>query len=104
MPQTRFALAEGVHPAPDRRHALPDVEVEALDKCRIDGPATSRQDLLDSQPGAEDHPVRDADEASAPVRLDHLGVKQCGPRHPPQLRSWPFVLASLRLPPLTKVR
>jgi hypothetical protein len=27
-----LALAEGVHPAPDRRHPLTDVEVEALDK------------------------------------------------------------------------
>ena len=30
--QTRFALAEGIHPASDRRHALPDVEGEALHK------------------------------------------------------------------------
>ena len=32
IPQARFALAQGVHPTPDRRHPLTDVEVEALAK------------------------------------------------------------------------
>ena len=29
-----FALAQGVHATPHRRHPLTDIEVEALDKCR----------------------------------------------------------------------
>jgi hypothetical protein len=37
IPQARFALAEGVHPAPDRRHALPEVEVEPLALVQCDG-------------------------------------------------------------------
>jgi hypothetical protein len=47
LPQTCFALAEGVHPAPDRRHTLPEVEVEALDKSRVDGPAGFAQKVTD---------------------------------------------------------
>src|SRR5215471_5291764 len=79
-------------------------EVEPFHKGRIDRPATRRQDLLNGQLGAEHHAVFDPDEASAPIRLDNLRVKQCGQRHPPWLRAWPFVLASLGLPPLTKIR
>src|SRR6266567_6209549 len=103
MPQTRFALTEGVHPAPDRRHALPDVEVEALHKSGIDGPATSRQDLLDSQPGAEDHLVLDADETPPSYRLHHLRVEQTGQWHPPRLGYGAFVLAPFGLHPMAKM-
>jgi len=42
--QARFAPAKGVHPAPHRRYALTDVEVESLDEGRADRPATRRQD------------------------------------------------------------
>ena len=78
IPQACFALAEGVHPAPDRRHPLTDVEVEALDKRRVDGPATGRQDLLDGQFGTEHHTVFDPDDAPTPVGLDDLRVEQLG--------------------------
>jgi hypothetical protein len=30
LPQARFALAQGIDPAPDRRHALMDIEVEPV--------------------------------------------------------------------------
>jgi hypothetical protein len=56
-PQARCALAEGVHPAPDRRRALTDSQVKPLDKSRVDGPATGCQDLRDGQLGAEHHAV-----------------------------------------------
>jgi len=37
IPQARFALAQGVDPAPDRRHALADIEVEPLHKPTFKG-------------------------------------------------------------------
>ena len=46
IPQARFARAERVAPTPNRRHALPDVEVEPLHKGGSDRPAVSRQHLL----------------------------------------------------------
>ena len=36
IPQARFALAQRVHPASNRRDALADVEVKPFDKCGID--------------------------------------------------------------------
>ena len=72
IPQACFALAQGVHPTSDRRHPLTEVEVEPLHKGGINGPASSCQDLLDGQPGAEHHAVLDPHEAPAPVRLDDL--------------------------------
>jgi hypothetical protein len=78
IPQARFALTQGIDPTPDRCYPLTDVKVEPLDKGRVDRPATSRQDLLDSQLGTEHHPVFDPDEAPTPVRLDDLGVEQLG--------------------------
>ena len=39
IPQARFALAQCIDPPPDRRYALAEVEVEALDKRRVNGPA-----------------------------------------------------------------
>jgi hypothetical protein len=38
------ALAQRVHPTPDRRHALADIEIEPFDKGGIDLPATDSQD------------------------------------------------------------
>jgi len=40
IPQALFALANGVDPAPGRRHALAQIEVEAFYKYRVDGPVT----------------------------------------------------------------
>ena len=36
IPQTRFALTERIDPAPDRRHALADIEVEPLGRIPRD--------------------------------------------------------------------
>ena len=46
IPQAFFAPANGVDPAPNRPHALAQIEVEPLHKGRVDGPVTRRQDLL----------------------------------------------------------
>src|SRR5215468_8673729 len=103
IPHARFVLTQGVDPAPDRRDALADVEVEPFHKGRIDAPAPSCQDLFDSQPGAEHYAVCDTHDASAPVPLDNLGVEQRGKRHPTRLWSWPFRLATLGLHPMAKM-
>ena len=42
IPQARFALAQGIHPTPDRRYALANIEVEAFDEGGVDCLATSR--------------------------------------------------------------
>src|SRR5215472_17483185 len=102
--QACFALAERVDPASTRRHPLADVEVEPLHKGGLDGPAASRQDLLDGQPGAEHHAVGDPNETSTPIRLDHLCVEERGQRHPTWLRSWSFVLAPFGVYPMAKMR
>jgi len=47
MLQTVFALAERVNPTFYRGYALPDVQVEPLDKGRIHLPAAGSQDLLE---------------------------------------------------------
>ena len=75
IPQARCALTESIDPASDRCDPLADVEVQPFDKRGIDRPAPSRQHLLNGQPGAEHHAVCDAHEASAPLRLDNLGVE-----------------------------
>src|SRR6267143_3443947 len=75
IPQARFALTKRVDPASDRRYPLADVEVESLHKGGTHAPATDRQDLLDGQPGAEDHAVLDANDKSAPIRLHDLGIE-----------------------------
>jgi hypothetical protein len=67
IPQTRFALTQGIDPASDRRDPLAEVEVESLHKGGMHAPATGRHDLLDGQPGAEDHAVLDANDMSAPL-------------------------------------
>jgi hypothetical protein len=74
IPHACFALTQRMDPTPDRRHALPDIEVQPCDKRGIDGPATWRQDLCDGSSGAEHHAVCDADEAPAPGRFHPLRV------------------------------
>src|SRR4029453_13810463 len=103
IPQARFALTQGIDPAPDRRHALPDIEVKPFDKRGIDRPATWRQDLFDGQSGAEHHAVCDADEAPAPGRFHHLRVEQRGQWYPPRLGHGASLLAPFGVYPLTKM-
>ena len=41
IPQARFALTQGVDPAPDRRHALANIEVEPVTVDRRIAPPTA---------------------------------------------------------------
>src|SRR5712691_7385021 len=104
MLQALLALAERVDSATYRCHTLTDVEVESFDKGSVDPPATRRKHFFDPVQGTEHDAVLDPHKTPAPVRLDNLSVKQCGQRQPPRLRSWPCVLASLWLNPMTKMR
>ena len=60
-----FAFAEGHAAATDGGHMLPEGEVEALNKGRIDVPAVRGQDLLDSGQRAEHDPVPHADQTAS---------------------------------------
>src|SRR2546430_8261192 len=102
--QARFSLTKHVDPAPERGDALADVQVQPFDKRGIDGPAASRQHLLNGEPGAKHHAVCDADEAPTPIRLDNLSIEQLGQRHPTRLQSWPSVLAPFGVYPKAKMR
>ena len=103
IPHARFALAERVDPATNRRYALTHIEVAALDAGGGDRPALSCQDLFEGQLRTADHAVGDADEASAPVRFHHLRVAQHGQRYPPRLGYGASLLAPFGLHPMTKM-
>src|SRR4030095_3728504 len=87
---------------PEDLHPL-SINGSHLNERGIDGPATSRQDLFNGQSGAEDHTVFDVHEASTPVRLHALCIEQLGQRHPSRFGQRPFVLATLRVPPMPKM-
>ncbi len=67
MLQASLTFAQRIHPTPDRRHPLADIEMQPLDKSGIDLPSLCRSDLLHGIHGAKDHPVGDVDEAPPPV-------------------------------------
>src|SRR5436853_1022526 len=52
-PQARFALTKRVHPAPDRRHALANVEVKPFDKRRNESPRSKLRGI--KPPLADSH-------------------------------------------------
>ena len=60
----------------DGRHMWADTEVHTLHKRCVDLPAQRHQHLIDGLERAEDHAVRDVDEAPTPRGLDHLRVEQ----------------------------
>jgi len=74
LSQTCLVFAERINPTADRRHMLPDVEVEALHQRRIDLPAVGRQHPLARFKGTKHHSVRDAHHAPPARGLDDLGV------------------------------
>src|SRR5215831_15776142 len=76
--QALFALAQGGDASADRRHMLPESEVEAFHECRVDLPATSCQHLLYGLKRPEDHTVTDAYQTPAPRRFDDLRLEQVG--------------------------
>jgi len=85
VPHAVLPLAQRGDTTPDCRHTLPEVQVEPLDKGRLDLPATGRQHLLDGLQGAEHHAGAHADQTPAPHGLDHLGIEQLWLRHPARL-------------------
>jgi hypothetical protein len=87
----------------DRGDMLTAGEVHTLNEGRVDVPTQRRQDLLDSGQGAEDHPVADTNQASAPVRFDHLGIAQLRYGHPARLGHGACGLPSRWRHPMTHV-
>src|SRR5215831_2179966 len=86
LPHAVLPLAQRGDTPPHCRHPLPDVQVEPLDKGRLDLPATGRQHLCDACYRPEHHAVAHADQMPAPHGLDHLRVEQLRQRHPTRLR------------------
>ena len=100
--QALFALAQGGDASADRRHMLPDGEVEAFHECRVDLPATGCQHLLHGLKRPEDHPVTDAYQAPAPRRFDDLRIEQLGQGHPARLGHRACGLAALQAAPRSR--
>src|SRR5262245_17180055 len=88
LPHAVLALAQCADSPSNRGHMLPDGEVEALHKRRLDLPAAGRQHLLDRLQRAKYDSTPYADQPPAPHGLDHLRIKQLGQWHPARLRSW----------------
>src|SRR5215470_2073865 len=103
MLQAVLTLAQRVDPAADRGHALADIEIQSLHKCRVDLPATYRQDLFDRFHRAEHYPVLHPDQAHTPVLFDDLRIEQPREEHPAGLGPRAFVLATLRVNPEAKM-
>src|SRR5712691_463790 len=78
LPHAILPLAERGDTTPYGRHPLPDVQVEPLDKGRIDLPATGRQHLLDGLKGSEHHAVAHADETPTPYGLTTCAYSNWG--------------------------
>src|SRR5882724_3047864 len=97
-------LAQRVDPPPDRGYMLTELQVEALDKTRVDLPTTLGQDRLDDLCRAEYDPVFHPDNAPAPIALHHLRIEQPGLRHPTRLGPGSVGLAALGLNPLPVMR
>ena len=85
LPQPVCALAQRGDAPSDRRHMLPDGEVEPLDKGGLDLPATGRQHLLDGLQGPEHHAVAHADQTPTPYQSGESareqGISKSGNRH-----------------------
>src|SRR2546426_9189508 len=103
LPPALLALAQRIDTPPHRRDMLPDGQVEALHKRRVDLPAAGREHLLDRLEGAKHDAVCHADQPAPPYGLDHLRIEQLRQRHPARLGVWPFVLAAGRLHPLAEM-
>src|SRR5262249_51063039 len=100
---TILTLAERGDTTSHRRHRLTDGQVEALHEGRVDLPAMRGQHLLDRLQRAEDHAVRDVDQAPPAYCLDHLRIEQPRQRHPAGLEYRTFVLAAWWLRPLAEM-
>src|SRR5215467_5620916 len=103
LPYAVLALTERVDPTSHRRYPLANIEVQPFDKRCIDLATTRCQHLLHPLHGAEHHPIRDAHDAPAPVRLHYLRVEQLGDRYPARFGQWTLLSAPCWLTPLAKM-
>ena len=83
---------------------LAKVQIQALDKRRIDLPTTLGQPRLDGLSHAEHNLVLDPYEASPAIGLDDLRIEELRPWHPAGFGQRPFALTPLGLNPPTIVR
>src|SRR5882724_2623880 len=104
LTQARFVFAPRVDAPPDGRDMLAKVQIQALDKRRIDLPSSLGQHRLDGLSHAEHDPVLDPYEASTPIRLDDLGIEQLGLWPPARLGLGACGLAALGWHPLAIMR
>jgi hypothetical protein len=81
VPHAVLPLAQRGDTPSSCRHTLPKVQVEPLDKGRLDLPATGHQHLLDGLKGPEHHAVTHADQTPTPHDLEHLRIEQLWQRH-----------------------
>src|SRR5215831_21116955 len=88
---------------PDGRDMLAKVQIQALDKRRIDLPPMLGQHQLDGLSHAEHDLVLDPREASPAVGLDDLRIEELRPWHPAGFGHRPFALTPLGLNPPTIV-
>ncbi len=73
--QPGFSLAQTGAAPPYRRHSLAQAQIEPLDHCRVDLPATSRQGPIHRRFRTEYDPMFDLDDTPALHRLNHLGIE-----------------------------
>jgi hypothetical protein len=104
LTQARFVCAPRVDAPPDGRDRLAQVQIQALDKRRVDRPTPLGQPRLDGLSHAEYDLVLDPHEASPAVGLDDLRIEEPRPWHPAGFGQRPFALTPLGLNPPTVVR
>jgi hypothetical protein len=75
LAQSRFVFAHRVDLPTDGRHMLTKIQMQALDKTRVDRPPPLSQDGLDGPACAEDDAMGDPNDVLAPIGLDHLRIE-----------------------------
>src|SRR6266581_7048458 len=101
LAQAVLMLAQRVDPTADRRHMLPEVEIEALYESGVDVPALRSQYLINGLQRAKHDAMVHPHQATAANDFNDLRVEQPGPWHPPGLERWPVGVAPCRLPPVS---
>src|SRR5882724_8943903 len=88
---------------PHRRNTLADVEVQALDKRRIDLPTVLGQDCIDGFQCAKYYPMAYPYQASTAHGFDDLRIEQPRQGQPPRLGRRALPLLALQLDPHAKM-
>jgi hypothetical protein len=104
LAQTVLALARRSAAASNRRHPLPQTQIEAFNAGSIDLPAAGRQHLLDRRFRTKHHAVFDLEEPPPAQGFHDLRVEQLWQRHPAWLGHGAFCLAAGPLHPLPIMR